>query len=73
MAGNIISVCIAIVFSGVFLTAFPSINTMLRGVISQAQVGTIPIVAAEVTLMPYILCAIAVFIVIQIVKGRLQS
>jgi hypothetical protein len=73
MAGTIISICIAIVFSGVFLTAFPAINTMLRGVISQATVGTIPIVQVEVTLMPYVLCAIAVFIVIQIVKGKLQT
>jgi len=73
MAETLISVCVAIVFSGVFLSAFPSINTMLRGIISTATVGTIPIVAAEVTLLPYILVAIGFWVIINIVRHRLQG
>jgi len=73
MAEILISILVAIVFSGVLLTAFPSINTMLRGIISSSSVGVIPIVGAEMVLLPYILVAIGFYVVILIVKHRLQG
>lgn len=73
MAEILISILVAIVFSGVSLTAFPSINTMLRGIISSSSVGVIPIVGAEMVLLPYILVAIGFYVVILIVKHRLQG
>ena len=66
-----ISVIVAMIFSVVFLAAFPTINTLIRSI--TMPVGLNPITGVEVVLLPYILCGIAFFIIIQIVKSKVQS
>ena len=66
-----ISVIIAGVFSVVFLAVFPSINTLLRSI--PMPVGILPLVGLEVVLLPYILCGIAFWLVITIVRHRISS
>jgi hypothetical protein len=66
-----ISVIVAMVFSVVFLAAFPTINTLIRSI--PMPVGLLPIVSVEVVLLPYILCGIVFFIVIQIIRTKVQS
>jgi ABC-type thiamin/hydroxymethylpyrimidine transport system permease subunit len=61
---------IAVVFGSVFLEMFPSINATLR---SLMPTGLIPLVGAEITLFPYILCIIAAFVFILIIRSKLNS
>ena len=66
-----ISVLLAMVFAVVFLTTFPSFNTLFRSIPS--PVGAVPIVNVQIVLMPYIFCAIAFWVLILIVKNKIQS
>ena len=66
-----ISVIVAMVFSVVFLAAFPTINTLIRSI--PMPVGLLPIASVEVVLLPYILCGVAVFVAIMIVRNKIQS
>ena len=69
--GTFISVIIAGVFSVVFLAIFPTINTLLRSI--PMPVGILPIVGVEVVLLPYILCGIVFWLIITIVRHKIQS
>lgn len=66
-----ISVIVAMIFSVVFLAAFPTFSTLIRSV--PMPTDLIPIAGVIVVLLPYILCGIAFFVVIQIVRNKIQS
>ena len=70
MGSTFISVIVAFVFGCVFLAAFPSVNTLLRSI---TPTGVIPIVGAQVALMPYLYCGIAFFVLILIVKNKVNQ
>ena len=71
MGATFISVIIAMVFSVVFLAVFPTVNTMLRSL--TMPVDLLPIVGVQVALMPYVLCFIAFFVVITMVRHKIQE
>ena len=66
-----ISIIIAGVFSVVFLAIFPTINTLLRSI--PMPVGILPLVGVEIVLLPYILCGIVFWLIITIVRHKIQS
>jgi hypothetical protein len=66
-----ISVLVAMVFSVVFLAAFPTINTLIRSI--PMPVDLLPIAKVEVVLLPYLLCGVVFFVAIMIVKNKVQS
>lgn len=66
-----ISVIVAMIFSVVFLAAFPTINTLIRSV--PMPTDLIPIAGVIVVLLPYLLCGVAFFVIIQIIRSKTQS
>ena len=66
-----ISIMIAMVMSVVFLAVFPTINSMLRSWVMPNDL--IPIVGVQVTLMPYVICFIALLVVVTIIRHRIQQ
>jgi hypothetical protein len=62
---------IAMVMSVVFLAVFPTINSMLRSWVMPNDL--IPIVGVQVTLMPYVICFIALLVVVTIIRHRIQQ
>ena len=66
-----ISAIVAMVFAVVFLAAFPTINTLIRSI--PMPVDLLPLANVEVVLLPYLLCGVAVFVVIMIVRNKVQS
>ena len=66
-----IPIMVAMVFAVVFLAAFPTVNTLIRSVTMPA--GLLPIVGGEVALLPYIFCTIAFYVIILIVRNRIDS
>jgi hypothetical protein len=71
MGSTFISVIIAILFAVLFLAMFPTINTMLRSWVMPNNL--LPIVSVQVTLMPYAICGCVFFVVVQIVRHRIQG
>jgi hypothetical protein len=66
-----ISIIIAMVMSVVFLAVFPTINSMLRS--WTMPVDIIPLVGVQVALMPYVITFLALFVVVQIIRHRIQE
>ena len=66
-----ISIMIAMVMSVVFLAVFPTINSMLRSWVMPNDL--IPIVGVQVTLMPYVICFIALLVVITMIRHKIQQ
>ena len=66
-----ISIMIAMVMSVVFLAVFPTINSMLRSWVMPNDL--IPIVSVQVTLMPYVICFVALFVVITMIRHKVQQ
>ena len=66
-----ISIMIAMVMSVVFLAVFPTINSMLRSWVMPNDL--IPIVGVQVTLMPYVICFVALLVVVTIIRHRIQQ
>jgi hypothetical protein len=62
---------IAMVMSVVFLAVFPTINSMLRSWVMPNDL--IPIVGVQVTLMPYVICFIALLVVITMIRHKIQQ
>ena len=66
-----ISIMIAMVLSVVFLAVFPTINSMLRSWVMPNNL--LPIVSVQVVLMPYVICFIALLVVITMIRHRIQE
>lgn len=66
-----VPIMVAMVFAVVFLAAFPTVNTLIRSVPMPA--GLAPIFGGEVAILPYAFCTIAFYIIILIVRNRIDS
>jgi hypothetical protein len=62
---------IAMVFSVVFLAVFPTINSMIRSWVMPNNL--LPIVSVQVVLMPYVITFLALFVVITMIRHRIQQ
>ena len=66
-----ISIAVALVFSVVFLAVFPTINSMLRS--WTMPVDILPLVGVQVALMPYVITFLALFVVITMIRHKVQG
>ena len=66
-----ISIMIAMVMSVVFLAVFPTINSMLRSWVMPNDL--LPIVSIQVVLMPYVICFLALLVVVTMIRHKIQQ